>query len=66
MDQFLRNEGVDRVQDVTATNLNSYEMYLEREKFAASTIFQEYRVYARFFSVLLPAGNAFGESGRHI
>ena len=56
MDQFLRNEGVDRVQDVTATNLNSYEMYLEREKFAASTISRSIASMRAFFQYFCQQG----------
>ena len=56
MDQFLRNEGVDRVQDVTATNLNSYEMYLEREKFAASTISRSIASMRAFFQYCCQQG----------
>lgn len=56
MEQFLRSEGVDRVQDVTATTLNSYEMYLERERFAASTISRSIASMRAFFNIAVSMG----------
>lgn len=49
MEQFLGEQGVTTVIDVTSTNLNSYLLYLEREHFAASTISRSIASIRAFF-----------------
>lgn len=46
---FLEEKGVERIQDVTATNLNSYILYLEREGFSASTVSRNIASMRAFF-----------------
>lgn len=38
MQEFLTGIGVERAQEITRTNLNSFVLYLEREHFSAATI----------------------------
>ena len=48
LEQFLRKEGITEVEAITSTNLNSYILYMEREKFAASGALPP---YGRFSSI---------------
>ena len=38
LEQYLEQQGVDRADQMTATNLNSYILYMEKNGFAPSTV----------------------------
>ena len=35
---YMQEQGIEDVRKITATNLNSYILYLEKNKFSAATI----------------------------
>ena len=49
LEQFLIREGIQDVEQVTSTALNSYIMYMEREKFAPSSISRSIASIRAFF-----------------
>lgn len=53
---FLRTQNVEDCFITTSTNLNSYLMYLEKEKFAASTISRSVASIHAFFQYLCQEG----------
>lgn len=53
---LMEEQQVTSWGDVTATNLNSYMLYLEREKFAASTISRNVASVRAFFQYLYKKG----------
>ena len=50
---WLNQQGIDSVDQVTNTNLNSYMLYLERQKLAASTISRSVATMRAFFQYQL-------------
>ena len=50
---FLEEEGISEVQDISATNLNSYVLYLERNRFAPSTVSRNIAAIKAFYLFLL-------------
>lgn len=46
---YLETKGVERVSDITSTNLNSYILYLEREGFSNSTVSRNIASMRAFF-----------------
>lgn len=52
MVQFLEQQGITDVTQITATNLNSYMLYLERENFASSTVSRSVASMRAFFQYL--------------
>ena len=52
LEQFLIREGIQDVEQVTSTALNSYIMYMEREKFAPSSISRSIASIRAFFQYL--------------
>ena len=53
LDQFLREQGLDDVTQVTATNLNSYMLYMERRRFAPSTVSRSVASIRAFYQYLV-------------
>ncbi len=53
LDQFLREQGIDDVTQVTATNLNSYMLYMERRRFAPSTVSRSVASIRAFYQYLV-------------
>lgn len=49
MEQFLENEGIQSVEQVTSTLLNAYILFMERKKFAASSISRSIASIRAFF-----------------
>lgn len=49
MEQFLTNEGIQDMEQVTATVLNSYILFMERKRFAASSISRSIASIRAFF-----------------
>lgn len=49
LEQFLTDERIDSVEQVTSTVLNAYILYLERKKFAASSISRSIASIRAFF-----------------
>ena len=60
LEHYLSEQGISQVTQITATNLNSYILYLEKEGKKPSTIC----VHEGFFSVSTEAGNLEGGSYR--
>ena len=56
LEQFLRKEGITEVEAITSTNLNSYILYMEREKFAASSISRSIASIRAFFQYFCQKG----------
>ena len=56
MEKFLSDEGIGTVCEVTPTVLNSYELYLERKGFAASTISRNIASIRAFFQFCCQKG----------
>lgn len=52
LEQFLIREGIQDVEQVTSTTLNSYIMYMEREQFAPSSISRSIASIRAFFQYL--------------
>ena len=61
LEQFLMREGIQDVEQVTTTILNSYIMYMEKEQFAPSSI-QEHCFYPGVFSVFMSEKRVEGKS----
>jgi integrase/recombinase XerD len=53
MEQYLATLQITDVVQVTETHLNSYMLYLEREKFAPSTVSRNVAAMRAFFQYLL-------------
>lgn len=53
---FLSKQAVEEVKAITLTNLNSYILYLEREKFAPSTISRNIAAIKSFYHYLIKEG----------
>ena len=49
---FLAAHGVTQVQEISATNLNSYVLYLERERFAPATVSRNIASIKAFYHFL--------------
>lgn len=49
MAAWLKEQGIDSVNQVTATSLNSYMLYLERENLAAATVSRSVAALRAFF-----------------
>ena len=54
--KFIETQGVTDVQRVNPTNLNSYMLHMEKEKFATSTISRNVATLKAFFGYLYRAG----------
>ena len=54
--RFLSQQSVEDIKSVTVTNLNSYILYLEREKFAPSTISRNIAAIKSFYHYLMKDG----------
>ena len=52
LEQFLMREGIQDVEQVTTTILNSYIMYMEKEQFAPSSISRSIASIRAFFQYL--------------
>ncbi|SCP95214.1 integrase/recombinase XerD [Anaerobium acetethylicum] len=61
LQHFLQEQGVDDVSKVTATNLNSYTLYLERNGFATATISRNIASMKSFFCYLSKNGMVHGD-----
>lgn len=57
LEKFLEGEDVQEVRSVTPTNLNAYVLYLERNKFAASTISRSIASMRAFFQYFCQKGD---------
>ena len=49
LDKYLAEHGIDDVQSVTATNLNSYVLYLERQGLSTATVSRNVASMKAFF-----------------
>lgn len=56
LQHFLNRQSVENVDAVTTTNLNSYILYLEKEKFAPSTISRNIAAIKSFYHYLTKDG----------
>lgn len=56
LQKFLNRQSVENIDAVTATNLNSYILYLEKEKFAPSTISRNIAAIKSFYHYLTKDG----------
>lgn len=50
---YFRGQGIEDVSEISETNLNSYMLYLEREKFAPSTVSRSVAAMRMFFQYLV-------------
>lgn len=53
---FLNRQSVEEISAITTTNLNSYILYLEKEKFAPSTISRNIAAIKSFYHYLTKDG----------
>ena len=49
MFRFLDEKGIEQIEDITSTNLNSYILYLEKEGFSAATVSRSVASMKAFF-----------------
>ena len=56
LEQYLEQQGVDRADQMTATNLNSYILYMEKNGFAPSTVSRSIASIKAFSHYLLVQG----------
>lgn len=56
MKNFFEKQGIDDVNKITSTNINSYIIYLERENMSVSTINRSIASIRAFFHYLLTEG----------
>ncbi len=56
MMNFLKNNGTDKITDVTATDLRSYVLYMESEKMSSATVSRSIASIRSFFIYLLENG----------
>ena len=56
LEQYLEQQGVDRADQMTATNLNSYILYMEKKGFAPSTVSRSIASIKAFSHYLLVQG----------
>lgn len=56
LQHFLNRQSVEKIDAVTTTNLNSYILYLEKEKFAPSTISRNIAAIKSFYHYLTKDG----------
>lgn len=61
---FMAEQGIDGINKVNSTNLNSYILYLEREGKSAATISRSIAAIKAFFQYELVKGNISGEPAR--
>jgi integrase/recombinase XerD len=54
--EYLKKQGITRVQDVTETSLNSYVLFLEKEGKAASTVSRYIASFKGYFEYCLRQG----------
>ena len=53
MMQYFKTQGIEEVSEITATNVNSYMLQLESEKFASSTVSRSVASMRAFFQYLV-------------
>jgi len=53
---FMQEQGIGDVKEITVTNLNSYILYLEKNKFSASTISRNIASIKAFYYFMLKEG----------
>lgn len=53
---FLKEQGVEDVRKITATNLNSYVLYLEKNQFSAATISRNIAALKAFYHYMFKEG----------
>lgn len=56
LQNFLQSQSVENISAVTVTNLNSYILYLEKQKFAPSTISRNIAAIKSFYQYLIKNG----------
>lgn len=61
MIQYLEAQGVTEIRQITSTHVNSYMLYLERERFATSTVSRNVASMRAFFQYL-KGENQIGEN----
>lgn len=54
--QFMKEQGITEVDKITVTNLNSYVLYLEKNKFAAATISRNIASIKAFYHYMYKEG----------
>ena len=56
--RYLEEQGIKDVRKVTSTNLNSYVLYLEKNKFSAATISRNIASLKAFYHYMYKIGRA--------
>lgn len=56
MQHYMDGQGVDRLESITVTNLQSYVLYLEKQKFAAATVSRNIASIKAFYHYLCKEG----------
>lgn len=64
--EYLGGAGIYSVEQVTATSLNSYMLYLESEQLAPSTVSRNIAAVKSFFHYLLYSGKMKGNPAEHL
>ncbi len=59
--QYLSTQGITEIEKVTATNLTSYVMYLEKNNFSAATVSRNIASLKAFFHYLVKEGIVSGD-----
>ena len=54
--QYMESQGIKNVGDITATNLNSYILYLEKNNFSAATVSRNIACIKTFYHYLFKEG----------
>lgn len=56
LQHYMDGQGIDRLESITVTNLQSYVLYLEKQKFAAATVSRNIASIKAFYHYLCKEG----------
>ncbi|MCL2719058.1 MAG: site-specific tyrosine recombinase XerD [Lachnospiraceae bacterium] len=56
VNHYMQQQGIDKVSEITVTNLNSYILFLEKNKFSAATISRNIASIKAFYYYMMKEG----------
>lgn len=62
---YMEQQGIEDVKKITITNLNSYILFLEKNKFSAATISRNIASLKAFYHYLFKTGMVMEDTQRH-
>lgn len=63
---YFKDQGIEDICEISETNLNSYMLYLEREKFAPSTVSRSVAAMRTFFQYLMKEKRIVQDPSEHL